>query len=204
MKLALYGAGGFGRQLVAQHRHLIGIVADDALAGTALCGVPVVHPRDLHPEAETIVAIADPSVRRAVAARLPSQRLGTLIAPSCLVAEEVEIGAGSALCEGTMVVGFCRIGRHFQMNIYSYIGHDCTVGDFVTLSPRVSISGNVTIGDGVFLGTGAIVKQGVTIGDGAFIGMGARVSRDVPAGARVLCDGRRYLAGEVAPLRVAG
>jgi hypothetical protein len=35
-----------------------------------------------------------------------------------------------------MVTASAKIGAHFQCNIYSYVAHDCVIGDFVTFAPR--------------------------------------------------------------------
>ena len=84
-----------------------------------------------------------------------------------------------------------RIGRQFHANIYSYVAHDCVIGDFVTFAPGVKCNGNVVIEDHAYIGTGAVIKQGrpgqpLVIGRGAVVGMGAVVTRDVPAGATVV------------------
>ncbi len=59
------------------------------------------------------------------------------------------------------------------------IGHDCSIGDFVTLYPGVSISGNVVIGDFVSMGTKSCVIENTNIGSGSFIGAGAVVIDDI-------------------------
>ena len=201
MRIAIYGAGGFGRQLVAQHPDRIAMVIDDHPTVEQLCGVPVVRRENVPATMPVLVAVSDPETKRRLAENI-SNPAGSIYAPTALIARETEIGEGAALCEMTQMVGFSRIGRHFHCNIYSYVAHDCIVGDYVTLAPRVSVNGNVTIGDGVYIGTGAIIRQGVTIGDGAFISMGALVSKDVPAGARVI--GSRIFPGDaVVPLKVA-
>lgn len=94
------------------------------------------------------------------------------------------IGDGAILCANTMVTSNARIGRHFQCDIYSYVAHDCVIGDFVTFAPSVHCNGNVHIRDHAYIGTGAVIKQGssskpIVIGEGAILGMGAVVTRDV-------------------------
>jgi acetyltransferase-like isoleucine patch superfamily enzyme len=97
-----------------------------------------------------------------------------------------------------MVTASARIGAHFQCNIYSYVAHDCEIGDFVTFAPRVCCNGRVHIGDGAYIGTGAVLRDGtrekpLIIGENAVIGMGAVVTRDVPAGVTVIGNPARPL-----------
>lgn len=167
-------------------------LVDDAASGDELFGIPLIAREAIPSDARLIIAIADPAVRKRIAAGLLC-KFAQFVAPTARVAEQVDFGPGSVMCELSMAAGYCRIGAHVHCNAYSYVGHDCTIGDFVTIGPRVGINGNVTVGNGVFFGAGAIVAQGVTIGDGAYIGMGALVSKDVPAGARVI--GSRIFAG---------
>jgi len=84
-----------------------------------------------------------------------------------------------------------RIGRHFHCNLYSYVEHDCHIGDFVTFAPGVKCNGNVVIEDYAYIGAGAILRQGspdspLRIGRGAVVGMGAVVTRDVASGTTVV------------------
>lgn len=113
-----------------------------------------------------------------------------MIAPTVLISEGVTIGGGAVLCDAVIVDTRAFIGRHFQANFFSYVGHDCRIGDFVTLSPRVGINGDVHVGDGCFFGAGAIVCNGtrdrpLRIGRGVFVAIGAVVTGDVPDGAAV-------------------
>ena len=89
-----------------------------------------------------------------------------------------------------MATGDSQIGKHFHCNIYSYVAHDCRLGDFVTFAPQVCCNGRVQIDDHAYIGTGAMLKQGdhrkpLKIGRGAIVGMGAVVLKDVPDGAVV-------------------
>lgn len=96
-----------------------------------------------------------------------------------------EIGEGVILSPHTTITSNIRIGRFFHANIYSYVTHDCVIGDFVTFAPGVKCNGHVTIGDHAFIGAGAILRNGsksrpLRIGEGAVVGMGAVVTKDVP------------------------
>ena len=96
--------------------------------------------------------------------------------------DDVRLGEGAILSPFVTLTSNIRIGRHFHANLYSYVEHDCMVGDFVTFAPSVRCNGNVTIGDGAYIGANAVIRQGLTIGAGATVGMGAVVTKDVPAG----------------------
>lgn len=199
-RVVIYGAGGFGRELVTAARGgEVAFLSDTPVA--AFAGLPVIRLSDVRADDEVVIAVADWEARRKLSQRLA--RFGILKAPTAIIGHEVEIGEGSVFCDHTMVTASARIGRHFHCNIYSYVAHDCVIGDFVTFAPRVCCNGNIHIGDGAYIGTGATLKQGnsakpLIIGEGAVIGMGAVVTKDVPPGAVMVGNPAREL---VRPLR---
>jgi len=105
--------------------------------------------------------------------------------------DNVKIGEGAILSPFVTLTSNIRIGKHFQANLYSYVEHDCVIGDYVTFAPGVKCNGNVVIEDHAYIGTGAIIKQGQTncpivIGRGAVVGMGAVVTKSVAPGVTVV------------------
>jgi len=90
------------------------------------------------------------------------------------------------------------IGKHFHANLYSYVEHDCVIGDYVTFAPGVMCNGNVVVEDHAYIGTGAVIKQGqpgqpLVIGRGAVVGMGAVATKSVPPGTTVVGNPARLL-----------
>lgn len=85
-------------------------------------------------------------------------------------------------------------GDGLLMHTYASLGHDCQLGEFVTLCSHVSVLGRVRIGDRTFVGSGVTICPDVTIGKDAFIGVGSVVVRDVPDGARVFGNPARSIA----------
>ena len=111
----------------------------------------------------------------------------------------VSMGSGSILCPFVCLTADIEVGRYFHANLYSYVCHDCKIGDFVTFAPGVKCNGNVIIEDHAYIGSGAVIKQGtldktIVIGKGALVGMGAVVTKSVPPGETVVGNPARPLS----------
>jgi sugar O-acyltransferase (sialic acid O-acetyltransferase NeuD family) len=107
-------------------------------------------------------------------------------ANSVVQMDAVTIDDGACLSPFVTLTSNITIGRCFHGNLYSYVEHDCIIGDFVTFAPGAKVNGNVTIGDHAYIGSGAVLRQGIKIGANAIVGMGAVVTRDVAPGATVV------------------
>lgn len=142
---------------------------------------------------QIVIAIANSAVRQKLADRCAadSVKAWTVQASNAVVMDDVLLGEGAALSPFVTLTSNIRIGRHFHANLYSYVEHDCVIGDFVTFAPGAKCNGNVHIEDHAYIGAGAVIKQGkpgkpLVIGRGALVGMGAVVTRDVPPGVTVV------------------
>lgn len=209
--IGVYGASGFGKEVMplvrAQFTELNKenfVFIDDGQANTDLNGYQVLSYTDFINNSKTdkrvTIAIANSQVREKLVARLDQDGVQHLEiqAANTVILDEVEIGEGSLLCPFTCLTSNIKIGKFFHANIYSYVAHDCVIGDYVTFAPGVKCNGNIHIEDHAYIGTGAVIKQGtpdrpLVIGKGAIVGMGAVVTKSVPAGVTVVGNPARIL-----------
>ena len=146
------------------------------------------------------LAIADGQTREKLAGLCAQAGIKAweLRAANVRIFDDVQLGEGAILCPFVCITSNVIIGKQFHANIYSYVAHDCVIGDFVTFGPRVSCNGNIVIEDHAYIGTGAVLRQGkpgkpLRIGRGAVVGMGAVVTKDVAPGTTVVGNPARPL-----------
>jgi sugar O-acyltransferase (sialic acid O-acetyltransferase NeuD family) len=198
-RVAIFGAGGLGREVLALLRALAEaggatscpsfLVDAESPAPAAVHGVLVRRDAEsflrADPDCAVVLALGDPRARARVAARLAGARFATLVHPGAWIGSFVEIGAGSLLLGPCSASADIRIGRHVLVNPGCTIAHDGVLEDFATLGPGVALAGGVHLEEGAELGIGARVAPRLRIGAGALVGAGAVVIADVPPGARV-------------------
>jgi sugar O-acyltransferase (sialic acid O-acetyltransferase NeuD family) len=210
---AIYGVGGCGRGILPLARTMLEkenippnrlVFIDDNFVKDELNGHSVLTYQEFlmldAPEKHVAIAIADSVVREKLVDRLfnDNLKLFAVRADNIVIMDDVKIGNGSLLSPYVSLTSNIRIGRCFHANLYSYVEHDCVIGDFVTFAPGVKCNGNVVIEDHAYIGAGAIIKQGkpgqpLTIGRGAIVGMGAVVTKSVPACATVVGNPAKIL-----------
>ena len=104
--------------------------------------------------------------------------------------DRVNIDKGCIISPFVTIGSNTNIGKSVLINLYSYIEHDCQVGNFVTVSPGVKCNGNVIIEDNVFIGSGTIILNGtkdkkIVIGKNSVIGAGSLILRSIPPNSKV-------------------
>ncbi|EAJ6153167.1 acetyltransferase [Campylobacter lari] len=108
----------------------------------------------------------------------------SFISSKSFISNQSIILEGAIICPFVTLTSNCKIGVNFQANIYSYVAHDCVIGNNVTFAPSVKCNGNVIIGNNVYIGTGAIIHQGkndkpLVIGNNVTIAAGSVVTKNI-------------------------
>lgn len=203
---AIYGASGCGRSLMPVARQQLArendlseiVFIDDALTEIAqINGHRAMNYGAFINESAAVkavqIAIANSRVREKIAQRLEQDgiQLWSIQADNVVFMDQANIAAGAALSPFVTITSNIQIGKCFHANLYSYVEHDCVIGDFVTFAPGVKCNGNIHIEDHAYIGAGVMIKQGtpdqpLVIGRGAVVGMGAVVTKSVPAGVTVV------------------
>jgi sugar O-acyltransferase (sialic acid O-acetyltransferase NeuD family) len=201
--IAIYGAGGLGREvacllrIINEHQptwNLIGFYDDGKEIGsrneygTVLGGINELN--SITRPLAIVIAIASPKVITKIVNEIasPLVEYPNLIAPNTMFLdkENVSFGRGNLICDGCTFSCNVHVG---DFNIFDWnitIGHDTTIGSCNVLMPGVRISGEVTIGQRNLFGASCVVLQQLFIGNDTIMGANSTVIRET-------CDNRTYV-----------
>lgn len=193
-KIAIFGAGGFGREVVFliedinkknNEWGIIGFFDDGKKDETindykVLGGIEELN--EIKEEIYLVLAIGDPIVKKEIFQKInnPLIKFPILVHPSVIISDKVEIGEGSIICAGNIISVNLKIGRYVIINFDCTLGHDAIIGDFCSFMPSVNISGETEIGECTYFGTGALIINQRKVGKNVIIGAGSAVFKDIP------------------------
>jgi sugar O-acyltransferase (sialic acid O-acetyltransferase NeuD family) len=136
-----------------------------------------------------VIAIANYKLRNKIYLELKHKGVNfpNIFHKSSFISTSSSVDESSIICPFVTLTSNVKIGKNFHANIYSYIAHDCVIGNNVTFAPSVKCNGNVIIEDNVYIGTGVVIHQGksnkpLKIGKGAVIAAGSVVTKNVGDG----------------------
>lgn len=191
-KIAIYGAGGFGREvkmLIDQigKYEFIGYFDDSVVKGSKINGSVIlggIKELNAYPEKILLVlAFANPNQKAKLIESITNSNIShpILIHPSCIIGNNMnKIGEGSIICASTIITVNVDIGSHVILNLGCTVGHDTRIGSYSSFMPAVHISGEVEISDRVYCGTGVNIINQIKIGEGTIVGAGALVHKNLP------------------------
>lgn len=192
--IAVYGAGGFGREiaclinLINEKEGLWNFIGffDDGIAkgskneyGVILGGIEELNRWDK--ELAISVAIGSPGVLKKVVTDItnPAISFPNIISPDLVLIDKksFRLGKGNIIHLKCFISCNVEVGDFNVVNENVTIGHDNSIGSFNVVMPYVKISGDVKIGDGNFFGLSSAILQQIKIGNGVRVGAGSIVIR---------------------------
>ena len=201
--LVIVGAGDFGREVawlveqindVRPAYNIVGFLDDDeAKIGKEFngykCIAKVSSLTGICSEYDACAVIANQNgdIRKKIADLFPEfDRWETLIHPSVNVSKTSSIGKGTIICAGGNVSCNTVVGDFCLFNISVTMGHDCIIGNYVSVMSGSCVSGHVQVKDGAYLATNCTVIPGMKVGDHSKVGAGSVVIRNVKDGVTVM------------------
>ena len=187
--IAIYGAGGFGREVAClinrinrQHPdtwNFIGFFDDDEKIwgdcneyGEILGGMDALN--QWEKPLDIVIAIGNPLILKLVADKIKNANISfpNLIDPNVefMDRNNVTMGQGNVICMRSTISTNVKFGCFNLLNVAVGVGHDASFGDFNVLMPNVNISGGVTIGNTCLFGVKSTVLQYLKVGDRVKIG----------------------------------
>lgn len=109
-----------------------------------------------------------------------------------VIGDDVEVGAYTCIDGGFDRHTVVAAGSWLMKQVH--VGHDCLIGERVTIASGSSLGGFVEVGDDSKLGLGVTVLPYRKIGKGCTIGAGSVVTRNVP-------DGETWAGNPAKPVR---
>ena len=182
--IAIYGAGGLGREVACLIKKLnsinptwniIGFFDDEKPAGSevshfgkVLGNIDTLNGWEA--ELAVVLCIGSPKTLMTVRNKIINNSVWfpNLIDPNFSVAdmETFCIGEGNIIKADCTATTEVSIGSFNLLNTFIHIGHDACIGDFNVFMPGVRVSGEVKIGNCNLFGAGSFIKQQIRIGDG--------------------------------------
>lgn len=195
-KIAIVGAGGFGREVkmliedINEKNAQFEIIGfyDDKEYKTEINGLPylgeIKNINDVDYPLCLAVAIAAPNIKKKIVEGITNKNIEypNLIHPSVIIGrDDVKLGKGNIICAGVIITVNITIEDFIILNLSCTVGHDTQIKKYSSFMPSVNISGEVIINEEVYVGTGAKIINLLEVGQKTIIGAGAVVSKDLPA-----------------------
>lgn len=129
------------------------------------------------------IGIGNPILRKKLYVKFTDLggKFTSVISPLAIIGSyDVEIDTGSNVLSGAVFSNSITIGVGCIVYYNTIITHDCKIGDFVEISPAVTILGRCQIGSYSQIGSNATILPNIIIGKNVIIGAGSVVTTDIP------------------------
>jgi sugar O-acyltransferase (sialic acid O-acetyltransferase NeuD family) len=195
-KIAIIGAGGFGREVktliddinrLSKEYELIGFYDDGEEKGKIINGLPVLGTvaelNTLDTPLNIALALGNPKAKEKIISEINNAKISfpNLIHPTVTMStDDVNLGYGNIITAGCMLTCNITLGNFVILNLMCTVGHDTIINDYCSFMPGINISGEVIIEPCVYVGTGAKIINQLRIGQNTTVGAGAVIIKDVP------------------------
>lgn len=180
----IYGASGHSKVIIEilekSGNQIIGLFDDDPNK-TFLFDYPVSNRKSLLQTQGVcwLIGIGNNKTRKEIAEK-HILNYGIAIDKSACISKRSEISEGTVIMPGVTINSSTIIGKHAIINTNSSVDHDCTISDYVHISPNATLCGGINVGEGTHIGAGAVIIPGIKIGKWTIIGAGSVIIKDVP------------------------
>jgi sugar O-acyltransferase (sialic acid O-acetyltransferase NeuD family) len=182
--ISILGAGGHAKVIIDAAKlnglSIDGLYDDIKKINSYFGHYQIKGPIDEKVKGNSIIAIGDNEIRKNICFNYISITWVTIIHPSAIISNDVQIGEGTVIMAGVVIQSGAKIGKHCIINTNASIDHDCVIDDFVHISPSATLCGNVLVGEGVHIGAGTTIIPNIEIAKWCIIGAGAVITKDVP------------------------
>lgn len=192
--IAIYGAGGYGREVAclinainakSPQWNIIGFFDDGLPIGSKnQYGVILGGMSELNSyagELSVAMAIGNPKILNIIVNKIVKTDIDfpNLVAPDALFYDvnSFSMGKGNIIGFKSMISCDVHLGNFNLLNISIFLGHDVNIGNCNMFNPSVRISGEVTIGDCNFFGVNSVVLQQKKIGNQVTVGASSVIIR---------------------------
>lgn len=195
-KIAIIGAGGFGREVKVlidainsqkKEYEFIGFFDDNIKKGTIINNFEVLGDvssiNKIDYTLHLALGVGVPVIKQGIISNITNKNIvfPNLIHPSVIVSNDyVVFGKGNIICAGNIITCNIKFQDFITINLCCTVGHDTNISSFSSFMPSVNISGEVNIDQAVYVGTGAKIINNLSIGENTIVGAGAVVAKTLP------------------------
>lgn len=197
--IAIYGAGGFGREVACLLRKInekesiwnfIGFFDDGKEFGSCneygqiLGGMKELN--SISKPLAVIMAIGAPKTVEKIVKQIisPLVEFPNIFSPDTIFLDKnnITFGKGNLVCSQCLFSCNIKVGDFNIFNGFITVGHDAEIENYNSFMPAVRVSGEVKIGNKNFFGVSSVILQQIKIGNETVIGVNSTVIRKTKDG----------------------
>ncbi|TDL99962.1 MAG: transferase [Flavobacteriaceae bacterium] len=192
-EIIIVGAGGSGMDVICiinsinkikNEWKILGFLDDNSeLLGEEIMGYRVlgnIEDGKEYSDAYFVSSIANPTnriVRKQVFNRIKkyTNNFATIIHPSVIIYEDVDIGLGTVINAGCILGSKVRLGTNVHVGYGCNIAHETIINDNVSMGSGVNLSSGVIIGVNCYIGAGVSSTHDICVDENILVTVGSSI-----------------------------